>query len=224
MITFVPVVRLLAEGPVARSAARFLAFQLCLSTSPQALSSSGPRVPPRPPPRHAQLRLSATRRGLQLPDGSSLHVLTPFSWSQRKLPRYLTQSEARAFFAAIKSLRDRALFTLMYNHGLRVGEVLLLSRGDVDLERRRLLVRRLKGGTWSEQVLFTATATVLKKYLAASRCAPASALFPAIGSAQAATDPIAFVVPGSARAWDRHYTTHSLRTRSRHIARRRHVA
>ena len=80
-------------------------------------------------------------------------------------PRYLTQDEVGRFFASIEDVRDRALFALMYHHGLRVGEVLLLQRGDLDLARGRLLVRRLKGGAWSEQILFGSTGELLRAHL-----------------------------------------------------------
>jgi integrase len=83
----------------------------------------------------------------------------------QRLPRYLTQLELRAFFKAIRSRRDRALFGLIYHHALRVGEVELLQRGDVDLERMRITVRRLKGGAWNEQPLFASTAARLREHL-----------------------------------------------------------
>jgi integrase/recombinase XerC len=89
------------------------------------------------------------------------HLLAP---SQR-LPRYLTQIELRAFFRAIANLRDRALFALIYHYGLRVGEVALLQRGDINLERGRIVVKRLKGGAWTEQPLFSATTILLGRYL-----------------------------------------------------------
>jgi len=61
-------------------------------------------------------------------------------------PKYLTQAEVRAFFGAISIPRDRALFALIYSYGLRVGEAVLLDRDEVDLERERIRIRRLKGG------------------------------------------------------------------------------
>jgi len=72
----------------------------------------------------------------------------------QRLPRYLLQAEVSRFFAAISEPRDRVLFGLIYLYGLRVGEVALLRVGDVDLERSRILIRRLKGGAWSERPLF----------------------------------------------------------------------
>ncbi len=93
-------------------------------------------------------------------------------------PRYLTQTEVRRFFASIDDPRDLALFAVMYHHGLRVGEVLLLQRGNVDLERERLFVRRLKGGTWSEQILFVDTAKLLRELMARTEGTDSDPLFP----------------------------------------------
>jgi integrase/recombinase XerC len=103
---------------------------------------------------------------------------TNFSPGQRP-PRYLTQDDIRRFFSVIESPRDRALFALIYHHGLRVGEVALLARGDVSLARGRIVVRRLKGGRWSEQPLFAGTLALLREFLATVPAREAaSPLFP----------------------------------------------
>jgi len=101
-----------------------------------------------------------------------------FSPGQRP-PRYLTQDDIRRFFSVIDSPRDRALFALIYHHGLRVGEVALLARGDVSLTRGRIVIRRLKGGRWSEQPLFAGTQSLLCEYVASAPVREAIApLFP----------------------------------------------
>lgn len=127
-------------------------------------------------------------------------------------PRYLTQTEVGRFFAAIENVRDRALFALMYHHGLRVGEVLLLRRADLDLERGRLLVRRLKGGAWSEQILFAGTAALLRAYVASLSCGPDDPLFPGrYGPLQRRQIQCRFVRYRSAAGLPPDRTTHSLR-------------
>ncbi|MCH7549141.1 MAG: tyrosine-type recombinase/integrase [Candidatus Krumholzibacteriota bacterium] len=67
------------------------------------------------------------------------------SASFQSLPRYMTQTEVRAFFRAITTLRDQTLFSLIYHYGLRVSEVGLLERADVNLVRFRIIVKRVKG-------------------------------------------------------------------------------
>jgi len=67
----------------------------------------------------------------------------------------MTQTEVRAFLHGIENKRDSALFSLIYLYGLRVSEVTLVERGDIDLERSRIVVRRVKGGVWTERPLFS---------------------------------------------------------------------
>ncbi len=118
----------------------------------------------------------------------------------------------RRLFSTVTNTRDRALFALMYHHGLRVGEVLLLTREDVDLERGRLLVRRLKGGAWSEQLLFGSTAVILREYLAATPLPPESPLFPGNGGPLKRRRIQSLFVRYRERAGlAPHFTTHSLR-------------
>lgn len=85
--------------------------------------------------------------------------------SSTRIPKYLTQPEARAFFGVIHRPRDRALFSLIYLYGLRVSEATLLQREDIDLRRKRIIVKRVKGGVWSERPLFEASETLLREYL-----------------------------------------------------------
>jgi integrase len=81
------------------------------------------------------------------------------------LPTYLTQAETRAFFAVISSVRDRALFGVVYGYGLRAGEVALLNRDDVDLSRSRIRIRRLKGGIPGERPMFRNLCALVGRYL-----------------------------------------------------------
>jgi site-specific recombinase XerD len=62
-------------------------------------------------------------------------------------------------------LRDRALFELMYSSGLRSGEAAKLLIGDVDFERRLVLVREGKFGKDRVVPMTEAAAAILCKYL-----------------------------------------------------------
>lgn len=80
-------------------------------------------------------------------------------------PKYLTQEEVRRFLGAISVSRDRLIFLLSYLYGLRVGEVALLRRGDADLGRSRIVIRRLKNGNWTERPLFSSLRDPLRWHL-----------------------------------------------------------
>ncbi len=93
------------------------------------------------------------------------------------LPRYLTQAEVRAFLQSLDNPRDRALFSMIYLYGLRVGEAVMLNRSDVDLDRGRVIVKRNKGGVWTERPLFSSVRAQLEEYFTRFG-EPTDALFP----------------------------------------------
>jgi integrase/recombinase XerC len=90
--------------------------------------------------------------------------------------------------------------------------VALLHRGDVDLGRGRVLVRRLKGGSWSERPLFEAARALLgalPDVLTASADAP---LFRGrSGPLRKRQIQSLFARYRDAAALDRRYTCHGLR-------------
>ena len=64
----------------------------------------------------------------------------------KPLPRYLHDEHLERLFDVISSRRDRAMFMLMLRCGLRVSEVAGMSLTDLDLKRRKIIVRNGKGG------------------------------------------------------------------------------
>ena len=78
---------------------------------------------------------------------------------------YLTQDELQALFKAIPSKRDQALFFLAYRYGLRASEVGMLRKEDLDFQRLKIRINRLKGSISSEYPLQPEVARTLKSYL-----------------------------------------------------------
>jgi len=58
--------------------------------------------------------------------------------------KYLTEQELKQFLAVIKSVRDRAIFTLCYWRGLRAAELGRIPWSDWDQKKRKIYISRLK--------------------------------------------------------------------------------
>jgi integrase/recombinase XerD len=81
------------------------------------------------------------------------------------LPKYLTQDGLKHFFAAIASPCDRALFGVIYQYGLRVGEALMLTVDNVNFKNHRIMIRRSKNGLGGVKPLWRHTAKLLRSGL-----------------------------------------------------------
>lgn len=64
---------------------------------------------------------------------------------EARISYFLTQDELRRVFKGIRSKRDKAIFLVVYRHGLRASEIGLLQRTDVDAKQGRISMHGLKG-------------------------------------------------------------------------------
>ncbi|EHY0218387.1 tyrosine-type recombinase/integrase [Salmonella enterica] len=83
--------------------------------------------------------------------------------------KYITTNEWYSFFKAItgdiNECRNKAMFYLMYIHGLRVSEVSGLTISDIDIYGGTIYIRRLKNGLSTVHPLHRDEIYLLKEWI-----------------------------------------------------------
>lgn len=83
----------------------------------------------------------------------------------KPLPLHLRDADVERFFSTITKIRDLAMFRIMLRCGLRVQEVADLTKDDIDLQTRRLVVRSGKGSKGRVTYLSDDANEALQRYL-----------------------------------------------------------
>jgi integrase/recombinase XerD len=95
---------------------------------------------------------------------------------ERRLPEVLSREEVRRLFSVVTNLKQKALFLVAYDSGLRLSEIRQLRVADIDSQRMVLRVRQGKGKKDRYARLTPQLLAVLRDYWRAER--PATLLFP----------------------------------------------
>jgi site-specific recombinase XerD len=103
-------------------------------------------------------------------------VRIPCPKQPKRLPVVLSLEEVARFFAAVLSIRRRAILITTYAAGLRISEVVVLRVDDIDSQRMVLRVRQGKGRKDRNVMLSPRLLALLRAYWKVAR--PTEWLFP----------------------------------------------
>jgi len=95
---------------------------------------------------------------------------------EQRLPVVLSREEVQRFFAKVTNLKQKALFMVAYEAGLRLSEIINLRIEDIDSERMAIRIRQGKGKKDRYARLTPGLLTLLRKYWQDYR--PKTLLFP----------------------------------------------
>ena len=93
-------------------------------------------------------------------------VTLPMPPKDKKLPQVLSEEEVLKLIVATRNLKHRAILTLLYAAGLRIGELLALKLADIDIQRRQLFIRKAKGRKDRYVFLAKAYIPLMSNYIA----------------------------------------------------------
>ncbi len=83
----------------------------------------------------------------------------------KKLPNVLSKEEIIRLIASTQNLKHRAVITLLYSGGLRIGELINLRIEDFNFERKQIFIKNSKGRKDRYVTLADSFLPMLKNYL-----------------------------------------------------------
>ena len=82
----------------------------------------------------------------------------------RKLPNVLSHDEVQKILEAHNNIKHKAILTLIYSSGLRVGEAAIMKPGDIDYNRKTIFIKDAKGRKDRYTILSEKAVEVLREY------------------------------------------------------------
>ncbi len=83
---------------------------------------------------------------------------------ENKLPVVLSEWEVAAILENTKNIKHKAIISLLYSAGLRVGELLALKKTDIDSKRMCIFIRQAKGKKDRYTLLSVKLLELLREY------------------------------------------------------------
>src|SRR4249920_2351896 len=115
------------------------------------------------------------RDTLKRPDWVSVSEI-PRPKRERRLPVVLSRDEVQRLFAVVTNLKQKALFMVAYDAGLRLSEIINLRLDDLDSRRMVIRIRQGKGNKDRYARLTSGLLELLREYWREFR--PPKLLFP----------------------------------------------
>ncbi|MBC7333955.1 MAG: tyrosine-type recombinase/integrase [Actinobacteria bacterium] len=82
----------------------------------------------------------------------------------KKLPVVLSREKVKKILQTTENIKHKAILTLMYSDGLRVGEVVKLRPEDIDTNRKLIHIRASKGRKDRYTLLSDVALQILREY------------------------------------------------------------
>ncbi|MFV0541481.1 MAG: tyrosine-type recombinase/integrase [Aestuariibaculum sp.] len=130
---------------------------------------------------------------------------------EKKLPTVLSTDEVKRLIEATRNLKHKALLSLIYSAGLRIGEALSLKVCDIDSKRMLIFIKNAKGKKDRYTLLSASFLVLLRRYYVAYR--PKNYLFEGQVSEQYSAASAQRILKKSASkaGIKKHITLHTLR-------------
>lgn len=85
--------------------------------------------------------------------------------NEKKEPEFLTPPEAESLIRAADKFRDKAMFSVAFERGMRPSELLRLNVGSLTFDDKGVKVRIRKGKTGERIIRIIASASLLERYM-----------------------------------------------------------